>query len=344
MTFLGESNENYEYACYSVFILVLSLDLAVAVSYASVFRTACLGAITAAIMIFENAVLLAGDRVDEEGALAGATGIVHAFIIPLLLVYVFELAYQVHKHRSVKFCGITFDEGHRKSFGLKSFLVRRSTQFIATAIVAMNILVNFDLLSVDDEDAGSTGYAGLERVLWGVISAVKKTCCVRGSDTVVSPFPWRFDAFFLRLTGENAHIIFAILPSIILALYVAYISVALWLYGSNNSMTVYTSFVNPWGIVFVGGIAQVAGQIFNDEHYPVTSNGGETVLLSTIAFLIPHIVRDLEDVESFAKYLAEQEEEETSKTLRRPVGLPRIHESEQEALTVDSKTDPPSDV
>mmetsp|Transcript_20678 Transcript_20678/g.62913 ORF Transcript_20678/g.62913 Transcript_20678/m.62913 type:complete len:335 (+) Transcript_20678:120-1124(+) len=275
MTFLGETNEDYETVIYGVYIAVLAIDAAVLMYYSCRFHPAVLGVIVASLMIFENAVLLAGDGVDQDGQLAKVTSGVHACIIPGILLFFYETAYLVHKRRSVKFCCITFDEGHRRSYSLKSFAARHSTQVVAILLLVTNILVNFDLLKIEDDTAGQTGYADLTD------------------------------------GDHNEHVFFALVPSMVLAVYVLYFGIALWKYGTSISLTVYSSRANPWVITLIGAIGQVVGQSFSGSVYPVTSNGGEAFLLTTIVALIPHMVRDIEDLEKFAEYLEDAEEGKT---------------------------------
>lgn len=61
---------------------------------------------------------------------------------------IFEITYLVHKKRSVNFCGMYFDEGVRvNNTAFMSCMLRNSIRSLATVLLVMGLVVNFDLFS-----------------------------------------------------------------------------------------------------------------------------------------------------------------------------------------------------
>lgn len=271
MTFIGEETAPHEVAIFAVLASLSFVNMCADIYFVHRGAAQLIGGMLTSLplcacLVIENVVLAVGDEVDEHGGVAGFAKVVHALIIPLFLVLFFEVAYEVHKRRSVNFCGIIFDEGHRRSFTFSSFFVRHSTHFIAVLLIAVNLIVNFNALENESGRAGMVGYHELDE--------------------------------------SEEHLIFGIIPSVVLSLYVLYVTVVLWRYGTTQSLEVHTSYLNPWAATFVGALAQVAGQLFPNSVYPLTSNAGEVVLLSCFNALLPHIHRDLETLETFESYLS----------------------------------------
>ncbi|CEG44016.1 uncharacterized protein PHALS_14289 [Plasmopara halstedii] len=64
-------------------------------------------------LIFDN-VIMATTGIDRRCTSTQAMLAFHACITPMLLLVYYELAYLVHKHKSVNFCGISFESDHRE--------------------------------------------------------------------------------------------------------------------------------------------------------------------------------------------------------------------------------------
>jgi hypothetical protein len=61
------------------------------------------------LLCYVNIIMALGDSIDNDNAAAVIGTVMYALVVPLFLVALFEMAYSVHKTRSVKFCGIVFD-------------------------------------------------------------------------------------------------------------------------------------------------------------------------------------------------------------------------------------------
>ena len=110
-------------------------------------------------MSYDNALTALGDRIESDGPMARSAFVMHPFIVPTLIMVTFEMAYIVHKKRSVNFCGIQFDEGRRVKVGLKSWFLRNAVAGISFALIVTGMVVNLDMVHTShvDDTAGNVG-------------------------------------------------------------------------------------------------------------------------------------------------------------------------------------------
>ena len=132
------------------------------------------------ILALENAALAASGLVYDDLIEQGenyndrpffkAIFVLQPFIVPILLIVIFELTYLVHKRRSVNFCGMYFDEGVRvKNTAIMGCMLRNSIRTLATVLLVMGLIVNFDLIYGDsppDDLAGRAGWWALSGEDW----------------------------------------------------------------------------------------------------------------------------------------------------------------------------------
>ena len=216
--------------------------------------------------------------------------------VPILLVATFELTYLVHKRRSVNFCGMFFDEGQRIrrmiTTPIKSFVLRNFIRAIAVFLTVLNILVNFDLV----DDTGSE--TGLDpRCGW--------VCLFKDGR------PW----------DEKVHILLSLIPTGILILCNAYFSFLLWRYGTEFSIVVHASILNPWFSLSFGTGAMAATQIFGyPPYFPCTSNLGLLIFIVSILLLMVEVDKDMVAADEFADFLAQvaRKGDKTSVTKKSP--------------------------
>jgi len=248
------------------------------------------------IMSIENAALAAQgsfftDTV-EENKLVQAVYALQALEVPILLVVSFELTYLVHKKRGVNFCGMYFDEGRRVqkiiTTPVKSFLLRNLIRILAVILFAMGIVGNFDLLgdvSTVDELAGRAGW-------WSLVK---------------DPRPW----------DQKWHLLLSLLPTAVLALCSFYFSFLLWRYGTESSMVVHSSILNPWFNPFFGTLALAVGQVFSEKWFPLTSNIGLLIFVITLLLLMVEVDKDMVAADNFSVFLTEAAEMGDKITVRR---------------------------
>ena len=196
------------------------------------------------ILALENAILAATGKIVanskeddtpvKENPLVKSILILQCFEVPILLIVIFEVTYLIHKRRSVNFCGMYFDEGRRlNNTQAMSCMLRNSIRTLATILLVMGLLVNFDFIQSDakvDELAGRAG--------WYV---------------------------FFNEEGslENKlHLFLSLIPIAVLVVYSFYLSIMLWRYGTSSSMIVHSSICNPWFYSFFGTLSMAAGHLF----------------------------------------------------------------------------------
>jgi len=223
-------------------------------------------------MVYDNFVMASGDRISDKDAIAKSVFIFHPFIVPSILMTTFEITYLVHKRRSVRFCGIQFDEGRRVKTTFNSWLLRNIVGMIAGCLIGIGVIVNFDLVQIQliDPQAGN--------VSWLEIFESKFTI------------------------EEDMHKVLGVLPTALLVLANFYFAVVMWRYGSNSSMIIHSSYLNPWVWQLIGTIGLAAGQ-FPRENFRITSNSGEAFLVMTIIFLMNEVDKDLKAATEFVDFL-----------------------------------------
>ena len=119
--------------------------------------------ISITFMIYENIVLAAGTRINDSSFLSDLMLTTHPCVVPILLLVTFEITYLVHKRRSVKFCGIQFDEGRRIKTTMRSWVMRNLVNLVSISLITVGVIVDFDMLALDkvDDAAGRVGWIDL---------------------------------------------------------------------------------------------------------------------------------------------------------------------------------------
>ena len=253
--------------------------------YRLFFSVRVLFPIAILILALENAILAAtgkivanskeDDTLVKENPLVKSILILQCFEVPILLIVIFEVTYLIHKRRSVNFCGMYFDEGRRlNNTQAMSCMLRNSIRTLATILLVMGLLVNFDFIQSDakvDELAGRAG--------WYV---------------------------FFNEEGslENKlHLFLSLIPIAVLVVYSFYLSIMLWRYGTSSSMIVHSSICNPWFYSFFGTLAMAAGQLFAEYLYPIMSNTGILIFIITVEAVMVEVDKDIVAIENEASFL-----------------------------------------
>ena len=262
--------------------------------YYNIYTVRFLFPLTCVILALENATL-ASSRHFYDAAESSSDGRVSvaqqnflyfvfacvSLAVPILLVATFELTYLVHKRRSVNFCGMFFDEGQRIrrliTTPIKSFVLRNFIRAIAVFLTVLNILVNFELVNDTGSENGPDPRCG-----W--------VCLFRDSR------PW----------DEKVHILLSLIPTGVLILCNAYFSFLLWRYGTECSIVVHASILNPWFSLSFGTGAMAATQIFGyPPYFSCTSNLGLLIFIVSILLLMVEVDKDMVAADEFADFLAQ---------------------------------------
>jgi len=218
-----------------------------------------------------------GDVVETENfdnnIFIKAVFVLQAFEVPILLIVIFEITYLVHKRRSVNFCGMYFDEGVRiKSTAFMSCMLRNSIRTLATFLLVMGLIVNFDFIKSGtsvDELAGRAGWWALSSEDW----------------------------------SNRLHLLLSLIPTAVLTLVAFYLSIMLWRYGTESSMVVHSSICNPWFYPFFGTLAMGVGQFFDEQLYTIMSNAGMLIFIITILLLMGEVDKDMVVADDVAWFL-----------------------------------------
>jgi len=259
--------------------------------YRSFFSVRVLFPVALFILALENAALAAsgniydshivedGNENFDSNVFIQAVFVLQTFEVPILLIVVFEITYLVHKRRSVNFCGMYFDEGVRvKNTAFMSCMLRNSIRTLATVLLVMGLVVNFDLIQTGADVDALAGRAG-----WWALA---------GED-------W----------DGKVHLLLSLIPTAVLTLVSFYLSIMLWRYGTESAMVVHSSMCNPWFYSFFGTLAMAVGQLFGEELYTVMSNAGMLIFIITILLLMVEVDKDINattDVAYFLRVVAQK--------------------------------------
>lgn len=197
--------------------------------------------------------------------------------VPLLLLVTFDVCYFIHKRRSVNFCGMFFDEGHRVirvSSVMRGTLWRNLIRIIALMLLISGLVVNF---------ARWLGIEGLDQA---------------GKTGLLALFKQGINAY-----NDEPYLIMSLVPEAVLILCSLYLGAILWKYGSSSSMVVHSSFFTPWCSLFIASIINLIAQLFESDIYPLTSNIGYIVYIFSILMLLIEIDKDMDHAEDFANFL-----------------------------------------
>lgn len=220
-----------------------------------------------AALIFENialGVLIEQDPSSLSGLIQTRVAIT-SFIVPLFLVTMFEVNYEVHKQRSANFFGcITFDQGRRLKFSFASNLVRYSTWLFAFALTIVSII-------------GSAEYIVFP------LHYTKATRFVSGVFVVPDD-----DQDGIVTLSE----ITDFLVPLIFTCFSMYTGLSFWRYGTTISTDVRASVCNPWAGLFLVSTAHLVAAILTPSDIMPPYATGATQLAVAVAFVWTlHLVR-----------------------------------------------------
>lgn len=227
--------------------------------------------------MFDN-VIMATTGIDRAKSSVQAMLAFHACVTPMLLLVCYEIAYLVHKQKSVNFCGISFESGHRRhghsgSGGgstddprrkfLSTFL-RFSVWMIGVGLLVLNLLASYKW----------SGEAEPE---------IRSIYDMEGDSTV--------------------HAIFSILPALVLVALSLYIGLQLWNYGTFYSYMVHATCFNPWIWMLVGSVSLLAGYLLPSPIYALSSNAGELVMMASIVRMFREVHHDMQQDQQMRTFI-----------------------------------------
>jgi hypothetical protein len=215
-------------------------------------------------MLFDNLVM-ATTGIQHDKPVVQAMLAFHSCVIPMTLLVCYEIAYHVHKQKSVNFCGISFESGHRRLLGRNalSTCLRFSVWLVGVALLVMNLMASYrwrnespDIKSIYDLEGDST-----------------------------------------------THAVFTVAPALVLVVLSLYIGLQLWNYGTFYSYMVHATCFNPWIWMLVGSVTLLAGYLMPTPIYPLTSNGGELVMLATVVRMFREVHHDIQQGQQMRNFI-----------------------------------------
>jgi hypothetical protein len=201
---------------------------------------------------------------------------VQSFVIPLFLVTLFELNYEIHKRRSVNFFGcIKFDSGHRTSTGFFGNLVRFSIWLIAMAVMLIQVVVNAPYITNPLLFPETTRFTS------------------KGIDITqyTPPFTWSDAVDFF--------------PYLLLVLFALYTGISLWRYGTSISTDVRATSINPWASTFIASVGLILAWLLTPISWPLpfAMNAMEIVLLFSMIIDLYLVEMNLKTLELWEQNL-----------------------------------------
>ncbi|GAB9469123.1 hypothetical protein Gpo141_00006411 [Globisporangium polare] len=227
-------------------------------------------------IVFDN-VIMATTGIDRAKDSVQAMLAFHACVTPMILLVCYEIAYLVHKQKSVNFCGISFESGHRRhghagssgssNDGRRKFLstfLRFSVWMIGVGLLVLNLLASYKWSGESEPE-------------------IRSIYDMEGDST--------------------AHAIFSILPALVLVALSLYIGLQLWNYGTFYSYMVHATCFNPWIWMLVGSVSLLAGYLLPSPIYALSSNAGELVMMATIVRMFREVHHDMQQDQQMRTFI-----------------------------------------
>ncbi|KAF1336423.1 hypothetical protein FI667_g418, partial [Globisporangium splendens] len=219
-------------------------------------------------IVFDNAIM-ATTGINRSKTSVLAMLAFHACITPMTLLVCYEIAYLVHKQKSMNFCGISFESGHRRTGHGKrqqflSMYLRFVVWMIGVGLLVLNLLASYRW---SDEDA----------------SEIKSIYDLQGNTTI--------------------HAIFSVLPALVLVLLSLFIGIQLWNYGTAYSYIIHATRFNPWIWMLVGSLSLLAGYLMPSPIYALSSNAGELFMLATVVRMFREVHHDMQEDQQMRTFI-----------------------------------------
>jgi hypothetical protein len=203
---------------------------------------------------------------------------------PGIFIATFATTFLAYRTRSIPFCMVYRGPGRSHTNPMsggddndeeRQALIRPATMVVLMRMFSLGILilsfvVNFDVVWEEPDLAGRTGWL-----------------------TIIQE-PWQ---------ESSDHIFFSLLPMGLTSLSCLYFSLLLWRYGSEFSMIVYPSSMNPWMCTFFGSICMIAGQFPGPNLFPLLSNAGILIYMMTLLRVLYEVRHDMLQAGDLGQFL-----------------------------------------
>ena len=223
------------------------------------------------------------DAVSDGGMIT--YGVAHTFIVPLFIIILFDIVYLLHKSRSVNFCCLSFDAGHR-NLSFRSSLMRFAIWIVAFATWAFSTIIYcIGLLNNDKVDREST---------------LEHRFCTRSIREALE----RADNEDNK--DENLKLLIYygdLVPYFAAVTFTLYFGVLLWRYGTSYSIKVNATIFNPWGACLAASIIFMIAMALKDGAEIVT-DVGYLVLNVAIVWMVGETDSEIERGDKVKSYLS----------------------------------------
>jgi hypothetical protein len=239
------------------------------------------------ILALESATLAIDEAIPKIPTLwADLLYVFEALLAPGLFLSTFMVTFLAYRIRSVPFCCVrrrprTFesedkfgtigeDASNDQELLVQSNIVIFGMHCFALVLLMVSILVNFDVMWSTSDLAGRTGWMTL------ILD------------------PWE---------PSHVHVVLALLPMTLVCCCSLYFAALLCRYGNELSMTIYSSFINPWIWPIVGVVCMFCGLLTPSPWFAFTSNMGICIYQVTILRTLLEIRQDLGEATELGSYL-----------------------------------------
>ena len=232
------------------------------------------------------------DAFDEDMSEVGLItyGVAHTFIVPIFITILFDIVYILHKNRSVNFCCLSFDAGHR-NLNFQSSLMRFLIWIVAFSLWSFSLIIYCMSLETNRQET------------------LHHRFCIRSIREVLEGSETSEDLLYY---GD-------LVPYFVLIAITFYYGLLLWRYGTSYSMKVNATVCNPWGACLVASLIFMVAQAVRDGA-EVMSDFAMLVLNISVVWMIGETDSELERGAKVKSYLSHKHalriQGETNKTSR----------------------------
>lgn len=187
----------------------------------------------------------------------------NSFIVPLFLLVLYELIFKLHEFRNAHFFCFELEVD---SSSLGAQICMWIMRCICIGLTFMTLIVSFGWFNVDNQTPTATGAAGL----------------IYLADYPTSTALW-----------------LSLIPSICLSLFGSLVAIYIFKYGTYVALDNNT----VWKGSSLTIIFYIVGSFFGPTLFPVTSNGGELILLFGLTLIVYLAQYELSQAASYADFL-----------------------------------------
>lgn len=256
---------NHVYLVFAVLAAILLLYQLLVLRRLKIMSTYLMLPLLSFCTSYENVALYLSSQhlIHEEHVHFYIGYVLHSLVVPLFLLIMYEVTFRLHEFRNAHFFCFPLEISPSSIFAKITLWIMR---LLCAVLCTINLIVEFEWFGIDNNDPPKTGSAGY---------------------------------MYLADNRRELSLWLALIPSLSLTVVGILVSMYIYKYGEfvalgNNNSWKFASFL----ILF-----QFAGQCFSYDIYPITSNGGELILLGAITWVVDLMQAELESAATYADFL-----------------------------------------